>query len=74
MRNALVGLDVQERNLALAEEVFDKTKIKFEQGVGSSFEIIQAETSLEESQSNYFQALYDAVIAKLDYTKSRGKL
>lgn len=74
VRNALVGLDVQERNLALAEEVFDKTKIKFEQGVGSSFEIIQAETSLEESQSNYFQALYDAVIAKLDYTKSQGKL
>ncbi|MEJ7736050.1 MAG: TolC family protein [Chitinophagaceae bacterium] len=72
--NALASLDVQERNLELAESVYNKTKIKFEQGVGSSFEIIQAEISLEESQSNYFQSLYDAVIAKLDYTKALGRL
>jgi len=72
--NALVGLDIQERNQVLAESVYNKTKIKFENGVGSSFEILQAELSLEESQSNYFQALYDAVIAKIGYTAALGKL
>lgn len=74
VKNALASLDVQERNLELSQSVYAKTKIKFEQGVGSSFEIIQAETSLEESQRNYFQALYDAVIARLAYSKAIGKL
>jgi outer membrane protein len=72
--NALVSLNIQERNLELAESVFAKTKIKFEQGLGSSFEIIQAEISLQESQSNYFRSLYDAVLAKIAYSKALGKL
>lgn len=74
LANSLVGLDIQDRNLVLAESVYNKTKIKFENGVGSSFEILQAELSLEESQSNYFQALYDAVLAKIVYVAALGKL
>jgi outer membrane protein TolC len=74
LKNSLSSLDVQTRNMELAERVYNSTKLKFEQGLGSSFEILQAETSLEDAQANYFQALYDAVIARIGYLRALGKL
>jgi outer membrane protein TolC len=73
-KNALLTLDVQDQNVALAEKVYNTTLKKYEQGLGSSFELLQTETELENAQSNYFQALYDAVTAKIAYTKALGKL
>jgi outer membrane protein TolC len=73
-RNAITGLDVQERNLQLAETVYNTTKRKYEQGLGSSFEVLQTEQAYEDAQSNYFQALYDAVVAKIGYFRSLGRL
>ena len=73
-KNALSSLDVQERNVQLAEKVYNTTKKKYEQGLGSSFELLQTQTELENAQSNYFQALFDAVNAKISFTKAMGKL
>ncbi len=67
-------LDMQKKNIALAEEVYRVTKIKYEQGVGSNIEVLNAETSLKESQVNYFSALYDALISKVDYEKAKGQI
>jgi outer membrane protein len=72
--NALLTLDMQENNMALAERVFNATKLKREQGVGSSFEVLQADTEYQTAQSNYFTALYNAVVAKISYQYSLGKL
>lgn len=74
LKNSLSSLDIQTRNMELAERVYNSTKLKFEQGLGSSFEILQSETSLEEAQANYFQALYEAVVARFSYLRSLGKL
>jgi outer membrane protein TolC len=74
LTNALMTIDEQKRNMLLAESVYTTTKKKYEQGLGSSFEVLQSENDLEQSESNYFQALYDAVIAKVSYLRSIGKL
>jgi outer membrane protein TolC len=60
--------------MALAQKVFETTKKKYEQGLGSSFEILQADTELQQAHGNYFKALYDAVIARVSYLKAVGKL
>jgi outer membrane protein TolC len=73
-RNSISTLDIQERNLELAAKVYSTTKKKYEQGLGSSFEVLQTEQSYEDAQSNYFQSLYDAVIAKISYQRAIGKL
>ena len=65
---------MQERNLKLAEKVFLTTKKKYEQGLGSSFEILQADQEFQTAQGNYFQALYDAMNAKIGYHRAIGKL
>lgn len=74
LKTALSNLDLQDRNLGLAEKVYNATKTKFEQGVGSSFEVLQADTDFQTAQSNYFTALYNAVVAKVSYLYSLGKL
>jgi len=60
--------------MALAQTVFDQTKKKFEIGTGSNTEITQAQTDLKAAQTNYLTALYNAIIAKIDYIKATGKL
>lgn len=70
--NAITSLTTQSRNMDLASEVYRVTKVKYEQGIGSNIEVLNAETSIKESQTNYFNALYDYYVAKLDYDKSIG--
>lgn len=72
--NALQNLDMQERNRELAQRVYNTTKIKFEQGLGSSFEVLQADTDFQTAEANYFNALYNAIVAKISYQKAIGKL
>ena len=71
---AVVTMDNQKRNIELAEKVYNTTKIKYEQGLGSNQEIYNAQTELKVAQNNYYGALYDAIIAKIDYQKAVGKL
>jgi outer membrane protein TolC len=72
--NALKTLTSQRANMDLAGNVARVTRIKFEQGVGSNIEVVDAESSLRESQTNYYDALYQALIAKVDLDKALGKL
>lgn len=72
--NASSALDIQKKNIELAENIYKTSKIKYEQGVGSSLEVMSAETALKESQTNYFSALYDALISKVDYDKANGNI
>ncbi|PWJ54748.1 outer membrane protein TolC [Dyadobacter jejuensis] len=74
IKNAVGSLESQERNLALSREVARVSKIKYQEGVGSNIEVINAESSLKESETNYFAALYDLIIARIDLQKSKGEL
>jgi len=72
LQNSASSMQSQKDNLALAQGVFDVAQKKFDQGVGSNLEVINAQTALKEAQTNYFNALYDALIAKVEYDKSIG--
>ncbi|WP_026898126.1 TolC family protein [Daejeonella oryzae] len=72
--NGMRSLDNQKRNMELATEVLRVSRIKYEQGVGSSLEVTTAETSLKESQNNYINALYDLLISKVNMDKALGKI
>jgi outer membrane protein TolC len=74
IKNGFEALDIQTRNMDLAEEVLRVTKIKYQQGLGTNLEIVNAESDLKQAQNNYFSALYDVLIAKVDLDKAHGKL
>lgn len=73
-RNALATLDVQRRNMELAETVYNQTRLKFQNGIGSNTEISTAQSDLSVAQNNYILATYDAINAKIDFLKATGKL
>jgi outer membrane protein TolC len=72
--NSLRSLANQKRNQQLAQEVLRVSKIKYQQGVGSSLEVNQAQTEVESADNQYIQALYNALVSKVDLDKAYGKL
>ena len=74
MKSALSTLDNQKRNIELAQSVYNSTKLKYDQGLGSNQEISNAQADLVAAQNNYYGSLYDAVNAKIDYLTAAGKL
>jgi outer membrane protein TolC len=74
MKNALESMKEQKANLDLANEISRVTRVKYQQGVGSNLEVLNAESSIKESQANYFTALYNALIAKVEFEKANGTL
>lgn len=74
LSTSLITMDSQKKNMELAEKVFNTTKQKYDQGLGSNQEIYNAQTELKVAQNNYYGALYDAIISKIDFLKATGKL
>ncbi len=72
--SAVQSMDFQKKNMQLAEKVYSQTKKKFEAGTGSNTEINTAQTDLKTAQTNYIAAMYDAIIARVDFLKAIGKL
>jgi outer membrane protein len=74
LQNAISSTETQKKNMELAQNVFDVSEKKYQQGVGSNIEMVNAQTSLKEAQTNYYQSLYDLLVAKTDYLKATGNL
>ncbi|MCS6972961.1 MAG: TolC family protein [Cyclobacteriaceae bacterium] len=72
--SSLETLKWQRENMELSEKIARVTKIKYSEGVGSNIEVVDAESSLRQSQVNYFNALFDTIIARIDLTKALGKI
>ena len=72
--NSIKNMDNQQENATLAESVYNQTKKKYESGLASTTDLTNAQTDLIQAQSNYINALYNAVVAKVDYLKAIGKI
>jgi outer membrane protein len=72
--NASKTLENREKSLEIVEDIYNKTSIKFSEGIGSSIELIQAEQLLFEAQGNYINALYDLLISKTDLDIALGNI
>jgi outer membrane protein len=72
--SSVATMQFQKKNMQLAEAVYQQTKKKFETGMGSNTEMSAAQADLVTAQNNYMNALYSALIAKVDLLKATGKL
>lgn len=73
-QNAIQSLATQKKNMMLAQGVYDASKKKYDAGVGSNLEVMTAETSLKEAQTNYYNALFEYYVAKVDLDKATGSI
>jgi outer membrane protein len=62
----------QKQNVELAEQIYNKAQLKLKEGVGSSTELLLAETDLKNAQTGYLSAMYDLMIAQINVKKSIG--
>lgn len=72
--NALNEFENQKKNLALADKILNKTRAMFNEGVGTSFELSQAQQEYTTTMINYSQSVYDLLIAKLELKKVTANL
>ncbi|QCR22719.1 TolC family protein [Pontibacter sp. SGAir0037] len=64
----------QERNVSLAQEVYDTTNDLYKEGLSPLTDLLDAEVSLREAQTNLNNERLKYKIAQLDYMKARGEL
>jgi len=72
--NALEAMQNQKNNMQLADKIYRVSKIKYNEGLGSSLELTSAESQQNETRSLYVQSLYELVMAINQLKKSLGKL
>ncbi len=74
LESNLMSLELQKENMELAAEVYNITKIKYQEGVGSNLEVVDADSAYKTAQNNYYNALFDVLITRVDIDKAYGRL
>jgi len=72
--NAVDNIHSEKDNLDLSEYVYKNTQLEYQQGAGSSLDLVQAESSYRESLNNYYNKLLNLYIAKINLEQSKGTL
>lgn len=67
-------IDAQKENMQLAEELYGVTKLSYQEGIAPLTELLNAETSLKEAQTQYLTSLLQLNLAELDQMKTSGQL
>ena len=60
--------------MSVAEEIYNIAQKRFKEGLAPITELLDAETSMRESQSNYFTTLAQIKIAEINLLHANGKL
>jgi len=74
LRNAVLQVQNQHRNVELASDVLDLARKKYKEGVGSNIEVTQAQNDQLQAENNYFSSLQDLINAEADLKKALGLL
>ncbi len=56
-------------NMDLAKRIYEKTQVKYKEGVSTSFDLSQAQSQYLQAQSNYFQSIMKLIEAKTSLDK-----
>jgi outer membrane protein TolC len=68
------SLEVSKEQMRLAERVYDQTKARFEQGTISSNDLITADNSLQQAQTNVVTSYIQLRQAELEYLRAIGNI
>jgi outer membrane protein len=74
VEETLKRIDVAKEAITQADENLRVTKDRYREGVGTNTEVLDAETLRVRSYTNYYNAVYDAVIAKFRLKYAVGDL
>jgi outer membrane protein TolC len=61
-----------QRAVSLSEKIFKINQIKYKEGIGNSFELVQSETEFTTNQLKYMQSVLNLLNSKADLDKALG--
>lgn len=70
LRTAQSTFETGRRSLDLSRSIFDRTSVKFTEGVASSFELTQEHGNFLTAQQNYIQRIVDLLQARVEMRKA----
>lgn len=73
-KSSLYNYLAVKENVLLALDVYEVINLQYRSGIKTYLEVITAETDLRTSQINYFNALYQVLISKIDVQRSLGNI
>lgn len=74
LTNSLNAVKAQEQNKKLAKEVYDQTKLLYQEQVEGLTELLDAEQAYRNAQTNYYNELIKFKVSELDLLKSKGTI
>lgn len=72
--NSMQSFNIQKENVTLAKQNLDVLRAEYQAGIALNVEVTTAESDLIEAQTNYYRAVYTALISKADYEKAVGSI
>jgi outer membrane protein TolC len=72
--NSKESLEITSKNVDLALSIYNASEKKYKEGVGSNFEVLNANAGLKQAQTNYYNAVYEVIISKINLEKTLGTL
>ena len=64
--------NITKKSVELSEKIFNKTNVKFKEGIGNSFELVQAQQDLIQNKLKLIQAQLSLLNNKADLDKALG--
>ncbi len=74
IQKSKTNIENDDRNVKLAQEVYNITTLQYKQGTKSLTDLINADNSYRQAQSNYINSLINFYQARLDLEQSQGSL
>lgn len=74
LKTAIATLDSKKANMKLAEKVYNNAVEKNKLGAADVFEVTSSYTDFRTAQTNYYNAIYDVIVAKIELDKAKGVL
>jgi len=72
--NSVQSFKIQRENLTLAQDNLEVLRAEYEAGLALNVEVTTAEADLILAQTNFYRAVYVALISKADYEKAIGSI
>lgn len=72
LREAEKNIGVAEKSIEQAEENFRVSRLRYQEQVATSLEVLDAQTLLSQAKNNFYQALYAYNLARSRLTRAMG--
>ncbi len=80
VRNAFLNLQAAEKKILVTEKAVEQSRegsrmseLRFKEGMATNTDVLDATTLQSQTETNYYQALYDCHIAEADLKKAMGE-